>query len=112
MKRLIVLAALAALVLAGIFTARTIAQRSSSSSKEPNAENQWEYLVVAGGAVNLSSLGMDSRMRKQPDDSFQREAVALERNFDKLGAKGWILVAVHGAPNDPIFYFRRPKESQ
>ena len=112
MKRVFWLVALVALIGGVGFTARTVAQRSSSSAKEPPAENQWEYLVVAGGAVNLSSLGMDSRMRKQPDDSFQREAVALERNFDKLGAKGWILVAVHGAPNDPVFYFRRPKESQ
>lgn len=112
MKRVFWLVALVAFIGGAGLTARTVAQRSGSSAKEPNAENQWEYLVVAGGAVNLSSLGMDSRMRKQPDDSFQREAVALERNFDKLGAKGWILVAVHGAPNDPIFYFRRPKESQ
>lgn len=114
MKRVLALAALVALVFGLGLTTRTVAQRSGSSAKEKenNADNQWEYLVVAGGAVNLSSLGMDSRMRKQPDDSFQREGVALERNFDKLGAKGWILVSVHGSPNDPIFYFRRPKESQ
>jgi hypothetical protein len=36
----------------------------------------------------------------------------LERNFDKLGAKGWELVAVSGMPNDPIFYFKRPKEGR
>jgi hypothetical protein len=112
MQRAIGFAILVAVLLGAGFTARPIAQRSNSSDKEASAENQWEYLVVAGGTVNLSSSGIDSRMRKQPDDSFQREAYALERNFDKLGAKGWMLVAVHGAPQDPVFYFRRPKESR
>jgi hypothetical protein len=112
MKRAILAAVIIAAVFGLGFTARTVAQRSNSSDKDANAENQWEYLIVAGGTTNLSSLGMDSRMRKQPDDSFQREAYALERNFDKLGAKGWVLVAVHGVPNDPVFYFRRPKEGR
>ena len=69
-------------------------------------------VVVAGGTVNISSAGVDSRVRKQPDDSFNREAYALERNFDKLGAKGWELVAVSGPQNDPVFYFKRLKESR
>ena len=112
MQRVILFAALAALLIGAGLSARTIAQRSGSSDKDVQPDQQWEYLVVAGGNTNLSSLGMDSRLNKQPDGSFQREAYALERNFDKLGAKGWLLVAVHGAPNDPVFYFRRPKESR
>jgi hypothetical protein len=48
-------------------------------------------------------------MRKQPDDSFAREDYALEKNFDKLGAKGWQLVAVYGNPNEPVYYFKRLK---
>jgi hypothetical protein len=112
MQRLILLAVLIIVLCGAGLTVRTGAQRSSGSDKEANGQNQWEYLVVAGGAINLSSTGINSRMRKQPDDSFQREAYALERNFDKLGEKGWVLIAVHGAPNDPFFYFRRPKEGQ
>lgn len=69
---------------------------------------QWEYLVVAGGNVNLSATGSD-RMRKAPDGSFSREAYPLERNLDKLGALGWELVSVTGSPNDPVFYLKRPK---
>lgn len=111
MKRTSLLAIFVATVVASCLVAGVWAQRSSSSSKEPAAETQWEYLVVAGGAVNLSSEGLGSnRMRKQPDDSFAQEAYALERNFDKLGAQGWQMVAVHGAPNNPVYYFKRLKE--
>lgn len=87
------------------------AQRSAGSSRETTSDTQWEYLVVAGGLVNLSGSGVDGRMRKQPDDSFAQEAYALERNFDKLGQQGWQMVAVHGAPNNPVYYFKRLKTS-
>jgi hypothetical protein len=111
MKRTSLLAIFVALVVALCLVAGVLAQRSNSSSKEPAAETQWEYLVVAGGSVNLSSEGLgSSRMRKQPDDSFAQEAYGLERNFDKLGAQGWQMVAVHGAPNNPVYYFKRLKE--
>ncbi len=75
---------------------------------------QWEYLVVAGGNSNLSTAGNENypNMRKQPDTSFARENFPLERNFDKLGAKGWELVAVHGLPNEPVYYFKRARESK
>lgn len=67
----------------------------------------WEYLVVQGGTVNLS--GMDGgSMRKEPG-AFSRESFPLERNLDKLGAKGWELVMVTGSPADPIFYLKRRK---
>ena len=48
-------------------------------------------------------------MRKQQDGSFAREFFPLERNFDKLGAKGWELVSIHGSQNDPVYFFKRPK---
>jgi hypothetical protein len=51
-------------------------------------------------------------MRKQPDGSFSREFFPLERNFDKLGAKGWELVSVHGSVNEPVYFFKRLKESK
>jgi hypothetical protein len=80
-------------------------------SKEPADAAAWEYLVVAGGTVNLESLSSDqfAGMRKQPDGSF-KEFTVLERNLDKLGTKGWQLVAVYGSPSNPIYYFKRPKE--
>jgi opacity protein-like surface antigen len=80
-------------------------------SKEPADAGAWEYLVVAGGTVNLQSMSSEefAGMRKQPDGSF-KEATVLERNLDKLGAKGWQLVTVYGSPNNPIYYFKRPKE--
>jgi hypothetical protein len=83
-------------------------------SKEPGADVQWEYLVVSGGSANLSTAGNEQypSMRKQPDSSFAREFFPLERNFDKLGAKGWELVSVHGLPNEPVYYFKRLKESR
>ena len=78
---------------------------------EGGAETQWEYLVVSGGSANLSTAGNENypSMRKQPDNSFARENFPLERNFDKLGGKGWELVSVNGPANDPVYYFKRIK---
>lgn len=86
----------------------------SGQRKEPAAGEQWEYLIVSGGNANLSTAGNEQypSMRKQPDSSFAREFFPLERNFDKLGAKGWELVSVHGVPNEPVYYFKRLKESR
>ena len=84
-------------------------------SKESDAESQWEYLIVAGPSnTNLSTSGNEqySSMRKQPDSSFAREFFPQERNFDKLGAKGWELITIFGNPNDPIYYFKRRKETR
>ena len=111
MKRMLLLASLAVSAIVLCLAVQAVAQRSNGSSESTPA-TQWEYLVVAGGTVNLSSAGVDSRMRKQPDDSFNREAYALERNLDKLGAKGWQLVTVSGPANDPVFYLKRPKEGR
>ncbi|MGH9834319.1 MAG: hypothetical protein ACREBD_05935 [Blastocatellia bacterium] len=82
--------------------------------REAGADAQWEYLVVSGGSANLSTAGNENypNMRKQADTSFARENFPLERNFDKLGAKSWELVAVYGPPNEPVYYFKRPKESK
>ena len=90
-------------------TAIVISANNSKAIQDDNT--QWEYLVVSGGNVNLTSMTSDqfSNMRKQPDSSFGREAFTLERNFDKLGAKGWQLVAVHGAQQEPVYYFKRVK---
>jgi hypothetical protein len=105
-----VFAAVLVLSLAYVLTA---AGQRKDSAKETIADDQWEYLVVSGGNQNLSSLSGEqfSGMRKQPDNSF-REAFVVERNFDKLGAKGWQLVSVHGVPSEPIYYFKRPKEAR
>ncbi len=98
----IVLIGLAAL------TAGAIAQRNSKSDA-PEVADQWEYLIVSGGSTNLASGNL---ARKQPDGSFAQEAIALQANFDKLGAKGWELVSVSGDPVNPkapVYYFKRLK---
>jgi hypothetical protein len=97
------------LVIAGALLSIAIAAALARNvdSKEPEDAAAWEYLIVAGGTVNLESVSGESR--KLPDGSF-REASVLGRNFDKLGAKGWELVSVYGSPNSPIYYFKRRKE--
>jgi hypothetical protein len=81
-------------------------QPRASASGGPQGE-QWEYLVVAGGTVNLNP-SENATMRKAPG-AFSRENFPLEQNLDKLGAKGWELVTVTGSPADPVFYFKRRK---
>lgn len=109
----------AGLVAAGLAVALILACAGSSArgQKSKDATDgslQWEYLVVGGGSSNLSTAGNDQfpNMRKQPDGSFAVELFPLERNFDKLGARGWELVVVSGQPNNPLYYFKRPKESR
>ena len=112
--RISLIAILVSLVLFVAFVAHGRQDKETSEARKSAAETQWEYLVVSGGNVNLSSMSGDqfSGMRKQPDGSFGREAFVLERNLDKLGAKGWQLVSVHGVPNDPIYYLKRPKPAR
>jgi hypothetical protein len=76
-------------------------------ANEDQAGGGWEYLVVQGGTVNLSPSDVGT-MRKEPG-AFARESFPLEKNLDKLGAKGWELVAVGGSSGDPIFYLKRRK---
>ena len=89
-------------------------RKEAADDRTGGTESQWEYLVVSGGSVNLSTSGNENypNMRKLPDGPFAREYFPLERNFDKLGAKGWELVSVHGSQNDPVYFFKRPKESR
>jgi hypothetical protein len=110
MKKLIVISTISLLLtLAAIASFGQSAQRNNRGGSE-TADAQWEYLVVSGGNLNLSSTG--GNMRKQPEGAFSREAFVLEQSMDKLGAKGWELVAVTGNPNDPMLYFKRPKETR
>jgi hypothetical protein len=83
-----------------------LAQPRGGESEVSQGE-QWEYLVVAGGSVNLNPTD-NATMRKAPG-AFNREAFALEQNMDKLGAKGWELVSIAGSPVDPTYYFKRRK---
>ncbi len=77
------------------------------ANQDPGSGGGWEYLVIQGGNVNLSGSDGGS-MRKEPG-AFSREWYPLEKNLDKLGAKGWELVTVAGSPADPIFYMKRRK---
>jgi len=107
MKRTIWIS-LATAVIASIVAAE--ASSGLSVQSRPNDEQSgggWEYLVVQGGTVNLSPSDSGS-MRKEPG-AFSRESFPLEKNLDKLGAKGWELVTVAGSPPDPIFYLKRRK---
>jgi hypothetical protein len=89
-------------------------RNEAADDRTDSTEPQWEYLIVSGGSSNLSTSGNENypNMRKQPDGSFPREYFPLERNFDKLGAKGWQLVSVHGPQNDTVYFFKRPKVSK
>lgn len=89
----------------------TVSGQGSNNDKEKEkvAVDQWEYLIVTGGNVNLTGIGSEMGKRKQPDNSF-REASVVQRNLDKLGQQGWELVAVYGLPTEPIYYLKRPKE--
>ena len=101
----IVLVSVLALTLAGAYVA--VARTADEDPKPAPAAEGWEYLIVQGGTTNLSSSG-SSTLRKEPERSF-REAFVIEQNLDKLGAKGWELVAVLGSPADPIYYLKRKK---
>jgi hypothetical protein len=111
MRRVIAFSVLILLLIAAVVVAR--GQRAEEPSREnepaqsPSGE-QWEYLVVAGGHVNLSSSG-SATMRKEPAISAFRENYPLQQNLDKLGAKGWELLHVAGNPSDPVYYFKRKK---
>jgi hypothetical protein len=89
-------------------------RKEAAPDRTDKTETQWEYLVISGGSVNLSTSGNESypSMRKETDGSFNREYFPLERNFDKLGAKGWELISVHGSTNDPVYFFKRLKENR
>jgi hypothetical protein len=107
-SQLAVVSAAAVLSLLSLAAVFTVSGQGSRNEKDANA--QWEYMVVAGGNVNLSSVSDLSR--KQPDNAFAGEASVLQRNLDKLGQKGWELVTVHGSPSQPVYYLKRAKENR
>jgi hypothetical protein len=107
MKRTIWIS-IAAVVIVSI----AVVEASSGLNGRSRADDEqsgggWEYLVVQGGTVNLS--GGDGGSMRKADGAFSRESYPLEKNMDKLGAKGWELVTVTGSPADPIYYFKRRK---
>ncbi len=108
MKRtLLISAAVILSVLVIALAAHSVYSERARADGQDGSGGGWEYLVGQGGTVNLS--GMDGgSMRKEPG-AFSRESFPLERNLDKLGAKGWELVTVAGTPGDPIFYLKRRK---
>jgi hypothetical protein len=110
MKRTILITIATALIASIVAVeARSLFNAHIKADDEQGAGG-WEYLVVQGGTVNLSpsDSGSGGSMRKEPG-AFSRESFPLEKNMDKLGAKGWELITVSGSPADPIFYFKRRK---
>ena len=107
LKRTSLLVAGLLLVLGSVAVVKTRGQEESS--RDRSANDQWEYLAVAGpSTTNFTPTG-NSRMRKEPSVPFGREAFVLEQHLDKLGANGWELVSVAGPPTDPAYYFKRRK---
>jgi len=105
LSRRLFLAAGLFVIVASITVVRTTGQDGAGVA----ANEQWEYLALAGPATtNLTPTG-NPRMRKEPNVPFAREAFVLEQHLDKLGAGGWELVAVAGPPTDPAYYFKRRK---
>lgn len=105
-------ATIACLTLAVAWAVSVNGQRARGDKEDKAAETQWEYLVVTGGRVNLSTAGNEQHptMRKQTE--FPGEAFTVERNLDKLGTKGWELVAVYGPPPEPVYYLKRKRSGE
>jgi hypothetical protein len=106
-KRTTVLAV--TLFLAAVFVVVKTAGQEETIVSSRAANEQWEYLAVAGPSTTNFSPTSNPRMRKEPTVPFGREAFVLEQHLDKLGANGWELVAVAGPPTDPAYYFKRRK---
>jgi hypothetical protein len=108
MKRTMWIFTTVILVVAVVLVHSAIAGRAVADDEQ--SAGGWEYLVVQGGTTNLSASDTgNGSMRKEPG-AFSRESFPLEKNLDKLGAKGWELVTVSGSPADPIFYLKRRKQ--
>lgn len=108
-KRTRFIALAACLVVVTVVVVKTTGQEEATAV---DRTEQWEYLAVAGpSTTNFSPTG-NSRMRKETNGTFGREAFVLEQHLDKLGAHGWELVAIAGSPNDPAYYFKRRKQAE
>jgi hypothetical protein len=104
---------LALSLVSGLFLVVAFGVSGQSSGEKDSAKpvvTQWEYMVVGGGLVNLTGVS-DLGQRKTPDDSFRENSV-LQRNLDKLGLKGWELVAVQSTQRETLYYLKRPKEAR
>ena len=89
-------------------SAAVIKGTNPDGEDDKQSSGKWEYLVVAGPTTTNFTPTSNPRMRKE-EGTFAREAFVLEAHMDKLGAKGWELVSVAGAAQDPVYYFRRRK---
>lgn len=104
------------IIAALLIVTMALAQSRSAKTDTKNTDRTdsekiaWEYLVIAGGRVNLSGSGNSSSMSKISLDSSFREQYPLERNLDKLGAEGWELITVVTTQTEPIYYLKRAKE--
>ena len=107
MKRTLWISVASAVIASVIAVESTSGLIVQSNTSDEQTGAGWEYLVVQGGTANLSP-SESGNMRKEPG-AFGRESFPLEKNLDKLGAKGWELVAVTGSPGDPVFYLKRRK---
>ena len=95
--------ALAVFVFSIVVAGTCFSLAATGQGQSVSDTDDWEYLIVTGGRVNLSTTGAGQTKQK----IFQ-EAVTVERNLDQLGKEGWMLVAVSGGLNDPTFFMKRP----
>ena len=109
-KRIPMLLVALCLAVSAVVAVKTMGQQEPNSG-DRTAVEQWEYLAVAGpGTTNLTPTG-NPRMRKEPNVPFGREGFVLQTHLDKLGANGWELIEVAGPPTDPVYYFKRRKQT-
>lgn len=102
----IVLVALLLLAPGGAAVVKTPGQAIPGRRMAPE---RWEYLAVAGPTTTNFTATGNPNMKKLEESTFAREGFVLEQHLDKLGAQGWELVSVAGPPQDPVYYFKRPK---
>ena len=109
LKRVSYVVAVIGLAVICITVVKTSGQEENSG--DGAAGEQWEYLAVAGPSNTNFVPTTTTKMRKEPNSAFGREAFVLEQHLDRLGANGWELITVAGAERDPVFYFKRRKRS-
>ena len=96
-------------LLTPFFLSSVRTEQGNDDSPDKSGRERWEYLVVSNpNRTNFQPTG-NPNMRKEEMGSFGAEAFVLEQHLDRVGAKGWQLIAVAGTTNEPIFYFKRPR---